>query len=226
MGMWLASLPHTWALVGLLGSQAWTTVLWGAPSGRRDHGGMGVGKSDHKMGLAPLRVLGEGEGVPMFKRPIHGARVSGIEGETFGGLERNRASGSCLLRSHWACLLHHFHFLIYFIFLTYFIFYSSLLFSFFFVPFSLLVTRLAGSWFPGRGLDLSSCCRCQVWTTGLTENLGPQGSSSWALPEVLISTRKIIPPSFLQIPVLDASGQTTSKKGMQFHPSKKKKKRK
>ena len=53
------------------GVQSLTTVLWGAPSGCRDHGGMRVRergrKSGHEMELAPLRGVGGKRGVPMFR---------------------------------------------------------------------------------------------------------------------------------------------------------------
>ena len=46
---------------------------------------------------------------------------------------------------------------------------------FFFSFFFSCAMQLAGSWFPGRRLGPSSCDGSWVQTTGLTENLRPQG---------------------------------------------------
>jgi len=60
-----------------------------------------------------------------------------------------------------------------------------------------------------------------VQAARLTENFRPQGIliavSSPRGPH--LSTKTWAPPNYLQTPILDASGQTTSKTGTQPHPS-------
>ena len=128
MGMWLASLPHTWALVSLLESEAWPQSSGGPPLavGTMEawEWGNGGGKVDTRWNWHPWGVLGEREGFPCSEGPIHGAGISRDGEKPLGDWKGTELVTSPPAQAPASLLTTSFSFfLIYFIFLTLFYFF-------------------------------------------------------------------------------------------------------